>query len=123
MADVFGEVVEKLRRSTVQVKAHRNGCGSGVIWSEDGRIVTNAHVVEGAGQGCIEVELWDGRSLRAASVYYRSLAAVKRVVNGFVPALHSWAEREQTLCAQFAAVLIDQRLARTAAAAADMRSY
>jgi serine protease Do len=70
----FGEVVEKLRRATVQVKtiqvkAHRNGSGSGVIWSEDGRIITNAHVVEGAGRpGAVEVEhveveLWDGRSV------------------------------------------------------------
>jgi hypothetical protein len=65
----------------------------------------------------------DGRSLRAARVYYRALAAMKRVANGFVPALQSWAEREQTLCAEFAAVLIDQRLARTAATAADVRSY
>ncbi|HVN08405.1 MAG TPA: hypothetical protein VMV61_05500 [Patescibacteria group bacterium] len=65
----------------------------------------------------------EGRSLRAARMYYRGLAAVRRVVNGFVPALQGWAEREQTLCAQFAAVLLDQRLARTAAAAAEMRSY
>ena len=65
----------------------------------------------------------DQRSLRAARAYYRTLAAVKSMVNGFMPALQGWAEREQTLCAQFAAVLIDQRLARTAAAAADMRSY
>jgi serine protease Do len=56
--DGFGEVVEKLRRSTVQVKAGRNGGGSGVVWSPDGQIVTNAHVVEGA--GAVEVELWDG---------------------------------------------------------------
>jgi serine protease Do len=62
VADGFGEIVERLRRSTVQVKAHRNGGGSGVIWSRDGRIVTNAHVVEGAGSsGAVEVELWDGR--------------------------------------------------------------
>jgi serine protease Do len=54
----FGEVVEKLRRSTVQVGRG----GSGVIWSADGDIVTNAHVVDGAGRvGSIEVELWDGR--------------------------------------------------------------
>jgi serine protease Do len=63
----FGEVVEKLRRSTVQLRTNRNGGGSGVIWSQDGQIVTNAHVVEGAGASVaaerIEVELWDGRSL------------------------------------------------------------
>jgi serine protease Do len=58
----FGEVVEELRRSTVKVRAHRNGSGSGVIWSQDGQIVTNAHVVEGAGgSGKLEVEIWDGR--------------------------------------------------------------
>jgi hypothetical protein len=65
----------------------------------------------------------DGRSLRAARAYYRTLAAVKHVINGFLPALQNWAEREQTLCTQFAAVLIDQRLARTAATAADVQSY
>jgi serine protease Do len=56
--DGFGEVVEKLRRSTVQVTAGRNGGGSGVVWSASGQIVTNAHVVEGA--GAVEVALWDG---------------------------------------------------------------
>jgi serine protease Do len=58
----FGEVVEKLRRCTVQIKEHRHGSGSGVIWSQDGRIVTNAHVLEGAGDD-FEVEVWDGRSV------------------------------------------------------------
>jgi serine protease Do len=56
--DGFGEVVEKLRRSTVQVKAGRHGGGSGVVWSSSGQIVTNAHVVDGA--GAVEVEFWDG---------------------------------------------------------------
>ena len=65
----------------------------------------------------------DARGLRAARVYFRALSSVIRVVNGFVPALRGWAESEQTLCAQFAAVLLDQRLARTANAAAEMRSY
>jgi len=65
----------------------------------------------------------EARSLRAARVYFGALTAVKNLVNGFVPTLHGWAEREQTLCTQFAAVLLDQRLARTAAAAAEMRSY
>ena len=63
MSDGFGEVVEKLRRATVQVRPHRNAGGSGVIWSRDGRMITNAHVVEGAGSS-VEVELWDGRRLR-----------------------------------------------------------
>ncbi len=86
MADVFGEIVERLRRSTVQVKAHRHGGGSGVIWSPDGRIVTNAHVVEGAGrQGGIEVELWDGRRLQAAVINNdrrRDLASLRVEASG-----------------------------------------
>jgi serine protease Do len=56
----LGDVVEKLRRSTVQIRAHRNGSGSGVIWAQDGQIITNAHVVESS-VGPVEVELWDGR--------------------------------------------------------------
>ena len=62
MSAVFGDIIEKLRRSTVHIRAHRHGGGSGVIWSPDGAIVTNAHVLEGArGSDLIEVELWDVR--------------------------------------------------------------
>jgi len=74
VAGSFGEVVERLRRSTVQVRVRRNGSGSGVIWSPDGRIVTNAHVAEvveslGAGSlGDAEVEFWDGRHIPARIV-------------------------------------------------------
>jgi serine protease Do len=56
-------VAERLRRSTVQVHAGRErGSGSGVIWSQDGLIVTNAHV---ARADRAQVELWDGRSFEA----------------------------------------------------------
>ncbi|HLK67427.1 MAG TPA: trypsin-like peptidase domain-containing protein [Bryobacteraceae bacterium] len=55
----FGEIAERLRRSTVQVFAdQRRGGGSGVIWKPDGLIITNAHV---ARQRQLQVELWDGR--------------------------------------------------------------
>ncbi|MFZ0738951.1 MAG: trypsin-like peptidase domain-containing protein [Candidatus Acidiferrales bacterium] len=56
----FGEVAEQLRRSTVLI--HAGGSGSGVIWSHDGIIVTNAHV---ARRSQVAVQLWDGRELRA----------------------------------------------------------
>jgi serine protease Do len=86
VSDAFGEVVEKLRRSTVQVKAHRNGAGSGVIWSQEGQILTNAHVVESAGSsGAVEVELWDGRCLRSKIVNRdrrRDLAALQVEASG-----------------------------------------
>src|SRR5246127_821937 len=61
----FGEIAEKLRRSTVVVFAGNRGNGSGVIWSSDGSIVTNAHV---ARSSQMRVQLWDGREFDAALV-------------------------------------------------------
>ena len=62
----FGEVAERLRRSTVQVHASRiRGSGSGVIWNPDGLIVTNAHVTRG---DRAQIELWDGRKFEAETI-------------------------------------------------------
>jgi serine protease Do len=61
----FGEIAEQLRRSTVLVHAGGRGAGSGVIWSSDGVVVTNAHVVHGSR---VSVQLWDGREFEAATV-------------------------------------------------------
>src|SRR6202163_1637648 len=58
----FGEIAEKLRRSTVLVSAGGRGGGSGVIWSSDGTVITNAHVVRGSQ---ISLQLWDGREFQA----------------------------------------------------------
>jgi serine protease Do len=49
---------DRLRRITVQVRTHRMGEGSGVIWSRSGLVVSNAHVVRDTS---LEIELWDGR--------------------------------------------------------------
>ena len=62
----FGEIAEQLRRSTVLVHSGGRGtlrAGSGVIWSSDGEVVTNAHVVRGSR---VNVQLWDGREFEAA---------------------------------------------------------
>ena len=55
-------LADRLRQSTVQVRAGQSGGGSGVIWSPDGLIVTNAHVARGKR---LAVELADGTVLRA----------------------------------------------------------
>lgn len=61
----FGEIAEQLRRSTVVVYAGGRGNGSGVIWSTDGVIITNAHVAR-ASQ--MRIQLWDGREFDASLV-------------------------------------------------------
>jgi serine protease Do len=54
----FGEIAESLRRSTVLIHAGPRGNGSGVIWTSDGIIITNAHVARAS---ALRVQLWDGR--------------------------------------------------------------
>ena len=58
----LGEVAEQLRRSTVLIHSGGRGAGSGVIWSGDGILVTNAHVVRSTRP---TVQLWDGREFEA----------------------------------------------------------
>jgi serine protease Do len=79
----FGEIGERLRRSTAQVfSGDQRGCGSGVIWSADGLILTNAHVARAADA---RVELWDGRRFEARVVSRdsrRDLAALRIAAGG-----------------------------------------
>lgn len=58
----FGEIAERLRRSTVLIHSGARGSGSGVIWSSDGTLVTNSHVVRSSRP---TVQLWDGREFEA----------------------------------------------------------
>ncbi len=58
----FGEIAERLRRSTAQVFTGSNGSGSGIVWNAAGLILTNAHVARG---DAARVELWDGRRFDA----------------------------------------------------------
>ncbi len=58
----FGEIAEQLRRSTVLIHSGRRGNGSGIVWSSDGSIITNAHVARGSQ---LRVQLWDGREFEA----------------------------------------------------------
>jgi serine protease Do len=65
MVPGFGEIGERLRRSTVQITIGKRSSGSGVIWDPGGTIITNAHV---ASQDLVDVKLWDGRSYPGAVV-------------------------------------------------------
>jgi serine protease Do len=58
----LGEIAERVRRFTVLVEPGGRGSGSGVIWTTDGLIVSNAHVAQGRRP---TVTLWDGREFRA----------------------------------------------------------
>jgi serine protease Do len=58
----LGEIAERVRRFTVLVQPGGRGNGSGVMWSDDGLILTNAHVARGARA---QVSLWDGREFQA----------------------------------------------------------
>jgi serine protease Do len=58
----LGEPAERVRRFTVLVQPGGRGSGSGVLWSGDGLIVTNAHVAPGSQA---KVTLWDGREFDA----------------------------------------------------------
>ena len=78
----FGEIAERLRRSTAQVFVGERGAGSGVVWSADGLILTNAHVARAAEA---RVELWDGRCFEArvtARDPRRDLAALRIPAEG-----------------------------------------
>jgi serine protease Do len=84
----FGEVAEKLRRSTVQVISGSRGAqgtGSGVIWTSDGIVITNAHV---ALSDAAQVQLWDGRMIEARVAARNSradLAVLTLDVAGLTP--------------------------------------
>jgi serine protease Do len=84
----IGELAERLRRSTVHVASggREGGGASGVIWSADGLILTNAHVARSTRP---EVELWDGRWFEARVTAHdprRDLAALRIESNGLAAA-------------------------------------
>jgi len=63
LVDELQAIATRLCRATVQVRGQGPSGGSGVIWSSDGLIITNAHVARGTRA---TVELFDGRTLDAA---------------------------------------------------------
>ncbi len=61
----LSDATERVRDALVQVQIPGRGGGAGIVWRDDGLIVTNAHVV---GRGPAEVVLRDGRRLEARLV-------------------------------------------------------
>ncbi len=57
-------LVERVQPSIVQVSVNRRGGGTGIIWQEDGRIITNNHVVPSDNLK-VQVLLSDGRTFDA----------------------------------------------------------
>ncbi len=78
-------VVEKTRRSLVEVRSGSHGSGAGTVWHSNGLILTNAHVVADRGRRePLQVTLSDGRSLTAnllAVDLQRDLAALSVATN------------------------------------------
>lgn len=58
------DLVQSLRRLTVQIFGQAGRHGAGVVWRDDGLVVTNAHVLNGASM----IRLHDGRTCHAALV-------------------------------------------------------
>ena len=90
LALALAELAERLRRSTVEVRTGSTGVGSGVIWADDGLVITNAHV---ARADTATLVLADGRTLSGrvtARDRRRDLAMITiaggRSVAGLTPA-------------------------------------
>jgi serine protease Do len=77
ISDDIAAVAERVRKSTVFVERNR-GNGAGIIWSANGAIVTNRHVV--GERGKVRITLFDGTVYEgevAAAHPTRDLAIVK----------------------------------------------
>jgi serine protease Do len=65
VSEALGELTRELARSAVLVRGSRGSAGSGVVWDQPGLILTNHHVVPGAGA---QVTLSDGRRVDATVI-------------------------------------------------------
>lgn len=65
LSDALVGVIENTSPSVVQVSSGR-GCGTGVVWDNEGSIITNSHVVGRAGK--LDVTLANGKTLNATLV-------------------------------------------------------
>jgi len=78
----MADVVEQVKGSLVQISNNRQGMGAGIIVSEDGLILTNAHVIR---ERTLQVELPDHQIFPASVLVHdreRDLALLKVETHG-----------------------------------------
>jgi S1-C subfamily serine protease len=74
LLDAYSQAVTRVVKSVsaavlkIDVGGRRGGSGSGFLFTHDGFILTNSHVVHGAGIGELEVTLADGRNFAATLI-------------------------------------------------------
>jgi serine protease Do len=69
VSSASAEMIGHVHESVVQVQTSVRGTGAGVIWGEDGLVLTNHHVVSGRRRGAkLKVVLHDDRALDAEVV-------------------------------------------------------
>src|SRR5713226_5139643 len=61
-------------------------------------------------------------ALRVVRAYYDVVELIGRLAKWGFPVLAAWSEREMTTCSRYVAVLVDRRLERNLACAAEIRS-
>jgi S1-C subfamily serine protease len=86
LSNALAEAVEAAARSVVRVEARRRQAASGIVWSEDGLIVTADHVLERDED--LAVGLPDGRRVSAAVVGRdpsSDLAVLRAQATGLTP--------------------------------------
>jgi serine protease Do len=87
LADSFKEIIEAVYTGLVVVQDGRRGVGAGILWSRDGLVVTNNHVVGRSRQVLVQLE--DGTSRTGRLIARRrevDLALVQLEPGEYVPA-------------------------------------
>ena len=69
ISSASAQMIGRTHESVVQVRSWGRGVGAGVIWDEDGLVLTNHHVVAGGRRGVkVKVALYDGQAFDAEVV-------------------------------------------------------